>query len=487
MRTKKSQQEKENKNNKQKKQNIEKKRTNTRIISVGIFFVVLYMLIVVYMFSYGLYKKEDILNSEYNNRLSKMESMTVRGNIYSNNGSIIATNDNMNSQKRIYPFGKLFSHVVGYNSNGKMGLEQEMNYYLLKNNASYLNQLKFYIKGSKQYGNSINTTLDVEITKVIYDAMGENKGAVVVMEPSTGKIIAMVSKPDFDPNMIEDNWEDILNSEESELYNRATNGLYPPGSTFKIETLLEYMREDENFNSFSYNCTGSIYANGKTINCINGNAHNENDIKNAFAKSCNSAFAYMGEKLNIEQYKNTAQELLFNTEFDLAFKCKSSSFKLGLESDQTMVMSTAIGQGETLITPMHNCMIVSAIANGGTLMKPYMVNNVVSIDGNIVEKYTPQIYKNLMTREEAEVITDYMKYVVTNGTAYSLREAPYTSAGKTGSAQYDNSEKHHTWFVGFAPADNPEIAVSIILEGGYTGVSGAHEIARKIFDTYLVK
>lgn len=242
-------------------------------------------------------------------------------------------------------------------------------------------------KGEKDQGDTVVTTLDAELQQAAYDALGENKGAVIVMEADTGKILTLVSKPDFDPNTLAENWE-ILNTDEenSPLLNRATNGSYAPGSVFKIVTALAYMRQDTDYNSYSYDCQGSITEDNVTIRCFNGTVHGYEDLRSSFANSCNASFANIGLSLDVDGYRETAESLLFNKKLPSVMDYTKSSFVLDAKSGSAEIMMTAMGQGKTMVSPYHMALITETIANGGTLMQPYYVDKVTNYTGTEVKR-----------------------------------------------------------------------------------------------------
>lgn len=475
---------------KKEKSNADKNKDkikNTHMLAIAYFYTILMLLLVFYLIYFTAVKSSDIIDNPYNKRIEAMEDNVIRGSILADDNSVLAQSDIMpdGTQVRRYTYGNIFSHAVGMNTKGKSGIEKDANLSLITSNENPVSKIINALNGQKNTGDSVVTTLNVKLSKAAYEALGSNKGAVIAIEPSTGKILAMVSKPDFDPNTIDDDWESVSGSEDAPLFNRCLNGLYPPGSVFKTVTLLEYIREYPSYADFSYDCTGQIESGGMVLNCINGTAHGTVSLKDAFAKSCNGAFASIGLMLDKDRFKTTAQELLFNTKLPSAVECSESSFDMGDAPDDAVVMQTSIGQGQTLMTPMHGCMLASAIANDGVLMKPYIVSQVCNADGTVIKNYSSSEYKSIMTKEESDILTDYMREVVSNGTAHSLKDSDYMAAGKTGSAQYDSSNRHHSWFIGFAPYDSPKIAVCVVLEGGYSGVSGAHETAKAVFDAYF--
>ena len=466
-------------------------KADQNILRLSYFVVYLFLVLIAYVMYFLAVPREDVINNSYNARLDSFSERVERGSILSNDKTVLARTEvkEDGQEIRIYPFGSLFSHVVGYSTRGKTGLEVFGNFYLLTSHMDIVNQVAAELSGKKKIGDNIITTLDVELQQLASDALGNKKGAVVVMEPDTGKILAMVSKPGFDPNTIGEEWQNLVSegNNQAQLVNRATQGLYPPGSSFKIVTLLEYLKEHpEDYGEYQFNCNGSYQYGGYTLQCYHGTAHGSQNLAQAFANSCNGAFASLGLKLDPKGLKTTAEELLFNGEQPVPLTYSKSRFVMEEDSGEWEIMQTSIGQGLTQMTPMHNAMITAAIANGGLLMNPYVIERVESRTGVIIKNFTPSAYKTLMSQDEAKILTDMMKKVVAEGTGSALRTDAYTAAGKTGSAQFeDGSEKSHAWFTGFAPADNPKIVVTVVVEEGGSGGQTAAPVAKKIFDTYL--
>ena len=310
------------------------------------------------------------------------------------------------------------------------------------------------------------------------------------MEPGTGKILAMVSKPAFDPNRIDEQWEEFINGDQTEalLLNRATQGLYPPGSTFKIITALQYMREHPGaYNEYRFGCDGIYEFQNFTIQCYHKTAHGEEDFEMAFANSCNGTFSSLGQEMDLTSLKNLSEQLLFNREQPLSIPYSISTYVMEDGAKDWEIAQTVIGQGNTLMTPMHNLMLTSAIANGGMLMQPYLIERVENVNGELVKQFMPAQYGELMVANEAKGLQILLEKVVTDGTGSALRTEEYTVAGKTGSAEFEKGKETHAWFVGYAPAESPQIAVCVIVEEGGSGGNAAAPIARQMFDAYLLK
>ena len=465
---------------------------NREIILLSVVFSVLFGGMITYLCFYVNDNEKVLLNNSYNARQSILASENTRGTIYDRTGQVLAyTEVQEENETRVYPYGSLFSHIVGYSTKGKTGIEQFANYYLINSDIPLSEKVQNDLDQVKNPGNSVYTTLDARLQQVVYDSLGIYKSACVVTNVKTGEVLALVSKPDFDPNTIMMDWDKYVKEEQekksSVLFNRATQGLYPPGSTFKMITSLEYLKENQGtVDGYYYNCTGSFRHGDTRIQCYHGSVHGGEDFYKAFAKSCNSAFSSMGVNLDRDKYGDTLERLLFNRDLPIDVNYSKSILEVDDSVSDDDMIQISIGQGKAQITPMHMNMITAAIANDGVLMRPRFVNEVVSANGSIVESFEAKTYAQLLTKEESDVLTELMIGVVNEGTATKLKSDLYQAAGKTGSAEYNGvKEDSHAWFTGFAPAEDPEIAVTIIIEGIGAGGDYAAPIARRIFDAYF--
>ena len=464
-----------------------KKKRNRQILAVTWLFVGLFFAMMGYTCHYAVTHRQTLMNNSYNTRQEILIAQNSRGSIYAAGGQKLAetVTDGEGKETRVYPYANMFSHAVGYASNGKFGIEAFANYYLINSNTRLSDKVANDVAGKKYPGDSVITTLDVDLQKIAYDSLGMYSGAVIVSEPSTGRILAMVSKPDFDPNEIDQIWDTLINDKESSvLLNRTTQGLYPPGSTFKIVTALEYIRENpDSYSQFSFQCNGRFTHGEERINCYHGTSHGSENFTKAFAKSCNSAFASIGLELDRKKFGKTLDELLFNQELKVDFAYNQSKLAMDENTTDSDVMQAAIGQGTTQITPLELNMITAAIANDGELMKPYLLDRVETADRSVVKQFSPDSYKRLMSEEEAQIMTELMEEVVKSGTGTKLSGLSYTAAGKTGSAEYNKVKSDsHAWFTGFAPVEEPQVCVTIIIEGAGSGCDYAVPIAKRILD-----
>ena len=468
----------------------DRKRGNRQIAFVAYFCVVIFLGMIGYLVHFMVEDSQEIINNPYNKRQELLAERVVRGQILSADGKVLAytKTDDSGEDTRVYPYGRVFCHVVGRSTNSMTGLELAQCFPLLTSHSNPLKQLANELKGEKNTGDNVVTTLDAGLQQAAYDALGSRKGAVVAIEPSTGKILAMVSRPSYDPNTVAADWDSLVedSDEESALLNRATQGLYPPGSTFKLLTAIEYMLENpDTYQKYQYQCSGTASFDGNAIKCYGNEVHGNVDLQESLAHSCNTSFANIGTKLNLESFAKLCSRFGFNQSLPVSFEYNKSSFALKTGADTGEIIQTAIGQGKTTITPLQNAMIAATIANGGEMMTPYLVDYTENDAGKRIKSYQPKSQGQIIDSDVASRVKKMMKAVVTDGTATSLRYFSYTVAGKTGSAEIDSEGNSHAWFVGFAPAGNPQIAVSIIVEGAGTGSQYAVPIAKEMFAEYL--
>lgn len=470
-------------------------KQNKRIVSVLVLICLLFLSIVIYLTYFEVFVKDKILTSSYNRRQWVQEDTTLRGSILDKNGVVLAnsTTDGK-KQERIYPFGSMYSQIIGYNSRsyGKSLLEAQYNNDLLNiREFAPVLDLKDKLTGAQPTGNNLYLTLDHKLQLKAEQLIGDRNGAVVVMRPQTGEILAMVSKPDFDPNSasLAQHWQELVESTAHPFLPRATQGLYVPGSTFKVLTAASAV--ENGMEGRTFDDSGSITINGKTINNFGGHPYGTMDLKSALAVSSNVAFAQLGVDLGEKNIKDITSRAGMNKEipFDLPVSTSRFPYK---NMSKTDLAAVGMGQGKLQVTPLHMAMIASAIANNGIMMKPYLVDRVVSASNNTLKTTKPVIFSQLMAPETAAKVRSMMQSVVETGTGQSAAIPGIKVAGKTGTAENELSgkqnNKEHAWFISFAPADNPQVAVAVVLEySGSTGGEAAAPIARELMRQVLGK
>lgn len=449
-------------------------------------YALMFSALVGYLLKFLIIDSSTVIINTYNPRLTALEKNIHRGEIRDRNGEVLArTVVNGEDLIREYPKGRDFSHVVGFVQKGKTGVEAYSNFMLLEVSDRLLQRVNQLFSGDKLRGNNVILTLDADIQHRARELLKGRKGAIVVMEPSTGKILAMVSNPDFNPNEISQNWAQLNKDEEnSPLINRATQGLYPPGSIYKIITAASAIENFEDWQNFHYQCNGEAVFDNNLIRCYNSTAHGEVDLEKAIYLSCNTAFAQLGTELGGEKMQSISERLLFNRDLPYELEYSKSRFDLTKSSEEKEIVETTMGQGKTLVSPLHMAMITSAVANGGILMKPYIIDHVETNYGREKNKQIPEKYGELFSPETANQLTDMMVRVVNEGTGSQAKIANVSVAGKTGTAQNASGEDH-AWFIGFAPAEKPKVVVSVIIENGGSGGRVAGPIARELMNMVI--
>ncbi len=477
--------------NRQRKKLNTSRIINQDIIKVSIFFCILAAALIVYLCVFLTFDASSVINNTYNKRTESFKKIVKRGSIYSADGKVLAYSEVKDGvEYRYYPFNNVFSHVIGFEDFGGLGLESSYNFYMLTTHTNMFEKISNEFNGLKNPGDNLNTTLDSNLQSYIYDLFGDLKGGAIALDPSNGHIYAMVSKPDFNPNTVKDMWDEISkDTENSPLVNRVTQGKYTPGSTFKIFTLNEFMNENSNYEDFNFLCEGSTpVEDGIEISCSDFIEHGQENLKDAFAYSCNCAFSNIGLTLDLDKFKKQNENLLFNKELPIDIAHNNASYDLASDESKFMIMETTFGQGKTLTNPLHLSLVMSAIANNGILMNPHIVLNTTNDAGNIIERFSDSKYGKLFNETEVNRLREYLRAVVEYGTGTNVNGGNYTAFGKTGTAQTSDSkykEINNSWFVGFAEKDGQSLVVCAIIENTNEVGVGATYIARNVFDYYF--
>ena len=470
-------------------------KENKKIIKVLIAICSLFLVLIVYLTYLQVFKSKEMIQNSYNRRQYQADETTVRGKIFDRNGTVLAYSEEKDKeQHRIYPYGSIYSHVIGYNSKvyGRSLLEAAYNNYLLGLDE-YTKVFGLFSSSDKdtKEGNSLSLTIDHDLQKLAHELLGSRNGAVVAFDPKTGEILVLVSKPDFDTNAesMEKSWKAMIESQQAPFLPRATQGLYAPGSTYKIVTSAAVI--ENRLDGIKFNDKGVITIDGKKISNSKGKANGEIDLQKALAVSSNVVFAQLGVKLGQEKLIEMSNRVCFGSDIPFDIPVSKSLFPYQ-KMEQNDMAAIAMGQGKILVSPLHMAMITSGIANDGVIMKPFLVSSIVSSDGKRVKTTKPDEFRKIMEQSVANRVKKMMQEVVESGTGKKAAISGINVAGKTGTAENEltaqTKNKEHAWFVGFAPVENPQIAVTVILE--YSGSSGgaiAAPIAQKVMVEYLKK
>ena len=456
---------------------------NKRIKRVLFLIVAIYILLLLFLAYYQVAKSTEIAGHSYNPRNWVDESKYQRGSIKDRNGKIIAQSklDGEDNYYRSYEHGKLFSNITGYFSldYGKTGLEQTYNEELLNlKKKTPIDGIKnMVIKDTE--GKNLVTTVDYDLQVKAQELLKGHKGSIIVMNPRNGDIYAMYSSPGFDPNNVEENWDQLINDPDSSLLNRCTQGLYTPGSVIKIITAVAIMESDVNL---LYQDNGSTTVDGYTINNFENLAHDEINMEWALVHSSNTYFVDKALEVGSGKMDEVFRKFMFGQQlyFDLPIEISTDPFEEGI--DRNALAAAAYGQGTTLVTPLQMTLAISALANDGDMVQPNIVYGIEDIENDTLENINDEIkvISKVTTKEIANKLCEYMGTVVEN---YDTATTYLTSSGgKTGTAE-TASGLDHAWYVGFAPLDNPKYAVSVILEdSGTLGGVAAAPIGAKMLD-----
>lgn len=479
---------------------------------VMVVFLFFFIALISYIAYFQTFKAPTIAADAGNKRLWAKRNEVVRGTIYDRDKNALTKSERTGTltQSREYLYGDLYVHALGYASQkyDLTGLEKSFDSDLttyssvqvgLRNFVKDLSleslkeAFKDRSKVENKIGNGVITTLDNNIQKVAYDALGNRKGAVVALDPVTGEVLAMVSKPTYNPNDLDTIMKRVNSGEElgKPLLNRATSEYYPPGSTFKIITTASALENIDGATTRRFEDKGKIeFGGGQSLSNSQNKAYGNIDLKKAFQVSSNVVYGTLAQELGNKTLKSTAEDFGFNKSIPaVGFSIIESKFP-ALESYETgMIAQSGIGQGSIVSTPMQMALVASAIANDGVMMEPRLVKEVVDLNMNSVKKYGDKKYGQVVPADDARIIKDYMVSMVKTNFGNKSYFQGLNVAGKTGTAdQRDNNgnlQKPHSWFVGFAPADNPKIAVAVIVENGGYGSETAAPIAGAVMKAGL--
>lgn len=426
-------------------------------------------------------RANDLADRPGNNRNVIKEYAKQRGPILV--GSIpvaqsVATNGRLKYQ-RTYVDGPLYAASTGFASliYGRTAIERIEDAVLSGNDPRFsLQQLADLVAGRTTKGGSVQLTLNAKAQAAAANGMKGKIGAVVALQPSTGRILALYSSPSFDPNLIASNdatksqkaWNTYLADPRNPMLNRPLAEVYPPGSTFKLVTLSAAL------STGTYTASSTVpgpagYRPPGTSAVI----HNENGrgcatangkvtLERALEVSCNTAFAYLGVAVGADALQKQAEAFGFNSSFTVPMTAATSRFPSGLDVPQTAL--SAIGQYDVRATALQMAMVAAALGNNGKVMNPYLVSTLYAPDLSVLEQTQDSVFGQAVTPEVAQEVTDMMVNVVQNGTGYNAKIPGVRVAGKTGTAQTGNDKPAVAWFVSFAPAGNAKVAVAVIVE-----------------------
>jgi penicillin-binding protein A len=479
---------------------------NRQIIQVFGLFVLLFAVLVGFTSYWSVLDASELADNPANRRPLIEEQKVPRGLIFARDGRTrIAVNraEGRGEDRvfdRVYPTNGLFAHPVGYSfiTNGRRGLEQARNDEL-SGKENEFEQLFSGLRGRDREGNDLVTNLDVAGTQAAVNGLAGRKGAVVAIEPRTGKVRVMVSIPEYDPNLITSRFGQLNRDPDQPLLNRTTQERYPPGSTFKVVTATAALDTGK--------VTPTTVIDGSSPKVISGtelsNSGGENfgpiSLTDALTNSVNTVFAQVGEQIGRDTLVEYMKRYGFYSDPKLDYP-DDQMIASGIINGKNRFVQhgfdagrVAIGQGglegQILATPMQMAEVAAAIGNRGRLMRPQLTDRIVRKDGRIKKRIQPDLQSQVMKPETAKELGDMMSKVVEEGTGTAAALAGVQVAGKTGTAEVGvNREFTQPWFICFAPVGNPKLAVAVTLERQPPGSQGgtvAAPIAKSVLEAIL--
>lgn len=462
---------------------------NRQIRVVTLIFTAMFVVLVLNVSYIVVFQGGDLASRQGNTRAAEAERTTARGAITSADGVVLASNKQVGDHyERIYPQGSMAAQLIGYSSYryNKSGLEKTYNSYLLgTDSAGFLEDLARKFKRPEKKGDSLKLTLDARLQQIAEQQLAGKRGAVVALDPRTGAVLAMASSPTFDLNEVDKSWAAISSDPGSPLVNRATEGAYAPGSTFKIITASAALEEGLYRPTDTFHDSGSLEVMGTTVKNLNDRSYGDVTFKQALEFSVNTVFAQIGLKLGAGRLFQYASKFGFNTEVPFDVPLRISRVKRPNAMDDVDVAWTAIGQAKTVTDPFEMALATAAIANDGISMNPYVVEEIRDAKGIVVKQASSSQREQVISAQTAATMTDMMVGVTQEGFGDVVNIPGVRVASKTGTAETGVAGQTHGWFVAFAPADNPKIAIAVIVENGGTGSGSAGPIVRALLDRSL--
>jgi peptidoglycan glycosyltransferase len=405
--------------------------------------------------------------------------------------------------QRVYTNPELYAAITGYFTlnQGTTGVEGSLNDYLSGTaNDQFLAQVNAILTGQTPKGAAVELTIDPVVQQAAWDALGSNTGAVVAIDPKTGAILAMVSKPSYDPNRLASHdttavigaYDELLADPTDPLINRAITGdLYHPGSVFKLVVASAALDSGKFLpeSTFPNPAVLQLPLSTSTIQNSGGGTCGPGEtvtIADALRLSCNIPFAELGAAIGQDTLREYAQLYGFGTEVDVPMPATPSTIPGSLDAPQLMLSS--FGQANVRVTPLQIAMVSAGIANGGVVMQPTLIRSIIAPDLTVIQPFQPDVFSTPISAQTSATLTQLMVNNVNNGAASNGRISGVDVAGKTGTAQNGEGQPLTLWFTGFAPADDPQIAVAVVVENGTSfGNVVAAPIARKVIEAVLNK
>ena len=455
-----------------------------RLTHLMIFISILFAVLIANLTMLMVVNADTYKNLSTNNHTIQKQATRERGTIYTADGTVLAQSipNGDGTYTRVYPAGPLAAHVVGYSSSkyGTAGIEKAANDELTGTNSysSWTDVINDFA-GVQQSGNDVRLTINSSVQKAAQEALDGYKGACVVLDPETGAVLALASSPTYDAS----DYDSILSGSSSSdaMYNRATQALYAPGSTFKMVTLATALQNDIASENTSYSAPSSMDIGNAPVTNYHSIGYGTISLRTATEKSVNTVFGQLGVQIGPDLLVKSAEQYGFNS--DVFFELPLSKSLMPDPSEMTTwetawaACGQPVGQHSSPAGPqatvLQMAMVGAAIANDGALEQPYLIDSVYGSDGAKISSTSPTTLSNTMSTDTAKRVRDVLEGVVTEGTGTGAKISGVTIAGKTGTAQTGKAHDD-SWFVGMGPSDDCKVVVAIVLEeASDTGTNAA--------------
>jgi peptidoglycan glycosyltransferase len=442
---------------------------------------------------------KGLQDNTYNRRPLLEAQRIPRGLIYATDGTKLAVNRRSGNHEtlrytRVYPQGRLFPHAIGYAfiSRGSAGIEKSYNRELTGQENEFKSLIDSLSGGTKE-GDDVHTTLDPAAQREAISALAGRRGSIVAVDPRTGAVKVMASIPDYDPNQIPNRYSQLNRDATSPLFDRATQARYPPGSTFKVVTAAAALDSGRYTPDSIISGKNNKVISGVPLQNFGGEDPGPVSLTDALTHSINTVFGEIGEKLGKRTMYKYMRRFGFNSTLGIDLPSSevtpSGVFKgqrlLG-PGDSVDIGRVAIGQERLQVTPLQMAEVAAAVGNGGTLMRPRLVDRVVAPDGSTREDLGPRERSTVMSKKAAGQLAQMMGNVVQSGTGTAAQIPGIQVAGKTGTAQVPGATQ--AWFIAFAPLQNPRVAIAVTVERSSQSLTGgevAAPLAKRVMQALL--
>ena len=466
---------------------------NAPIVRLFALVLVLFGLLVAFTSRWTVFEAQALRNQTANQPRQLLADERIRrGRIETVGGRAIAGNTRLEGERyqRRYPMGSLFAHPVGYSytTQGRTGLERYYNDALTGRSSDLIGMFDALL-GERGVGNDVRTTLSPEGQQAAMQALQGRRGSIVVLDVQTGAVRVMASTPTFDPNLVDDEGADDLNQAPgSPLLNRATQGLYPPGSAFKVVTAAAALDTGRYTPESTVDGSNGRPFSGVPLENFGQRDWGNVDLRTALTNSVNTAWAEVGVQLGRETMTEYMERFGFYEDPPLDYPDEQlvpSGVRTGRRgrlvrptSGRVDLGRMAIGQGDLQVTPLQMASVAQTVANDGVRLEPYLVERIIDPDGRTITEADPEQAERVMSERAADALAGMMRDVVREGTGTSAALSGVQVAGKTGTAELDNEGLNQPWFIGFTP--NVAIAVTVENVQGGQGGTVAAPLARQV-------